>query len=159
MEKLQMGQLSKLMPLSAVSTPIKTINYPINVLGGGRIDSIGPVMWGLAPTPSGDFLYVTQVDANRAFRIRNPLDNPQIDIIFGQTSTSGTLCNRGSAATSNSLCLPGSLSFDRFDNLYMSDHSLEAQGNFRLLMFSKDILPTNNTAIIYAPSASNIFPN
>ena len=56
------------------------------------------------------------------------------------------------------LCYPGALSLDRFGNLYVSDHSLEVEGNYRLLIFDKSLFPLTNPEIIFDPSATKIFP-
>jgi hypothetical protein len=56
------------------------------------------------------------------------------------------------------LCYPGALSQDRFGNLYVSDHSLEVQGNYRLLVFKADLFPANPAAAIFGVNASKIFP-
>jgi hypothetical protein len=57
------------------------------------------------------------------------------------------------------LNFPGAVALDRKGNLYVSDHSTEQNGNFRLLEFNENLFPTNNTSVIYAPAASKVFPN
>jgi sugar lactone lactonase YvrE len=154
-------------PLSIGSKPIKTIKFPINVLGGGQITANEVV--GIAPTPDGKFLWVSQVNNNRVFRIRDPLTNPLIDVVLGQDNLTGNQCNKGRDingdgkvdlldAQPNSLCIPGHLSIDKQGNLYVSDHWLEIAGNVRLLMFSASLFPPNNTSVIFAPNATKIFP-
>ena len=49
------------------------------------------------------------------------------------------------------------LSIDRLGNLYVSDHSLEVEGNFRLLMFLANSIPTDNSSTIFAPDATKTF--
>src|SRR3989344_2229045 len=138
------------------------------VLGGGNI-SLGPV-WGIAPTATSEFLWISDTKNNRVVQVRNPLTDPKVDVILGQTSVSGTLPNRytGSStdgnvirtfATPTTLYHPAALALDRFGNLFVSDHSLEVVGNFRLLVFNNSLFPTNNANIFYAPAASKIFPN
>ncbi|HEX9990046.1 MAG TPA: S-layer homology domain-containing protein [Chloroflexia bacterium] len=152
-------------PLSQSAQSVATIQYPLNVLGGGQINGSGP-FWGHLPTSDNAFLWLSNRDTNRVFRVRNPLTNPVVDVILGQTDINGTLCNRSTTwppnpaqAQPDTLCMPGSLSFDRLGNLYVSDHSLEANGNRRLLVFNANLFPTNNSQVIFAPPASKIFPN
>ena len=154
------------LPLTNGATPIKNIYFPLPLLGGGQIDvaTAAFTLAGIAPTPSGDFLWVTDSDNSRVFRIRGPLTaSPIVDVVLGQNDAAGTACNWGAApitgAVPSSLCWPGSLSIDRVGNLYVSDHSSEIKGNMRLLEFNKDLFPTDNTSVIYAPDASKIFPN
>jgi hypothetical protein len=151
------------LPLTNGAQPYQTIFFPLPVLGGGQISSFST--WGMVPTDNSDFLWITDSDNSRVFRVRNPLTNPVIDVILGQTDATGTQCNRNLGAppaflgAADSLCYPGSLSLDRLGNLYVSDQSLEIRGNARLLEFNKDLFPANNATVIYAPAASKIFPN
>jgi hypothetical protein len=58
----------------------------------------------------------------------------------------------------NTLSFPGALSFDRKGNLFLSDHSLEFEGNIRLLQFSGPFqVPSGG--VLYAPSPKKIFPD
>ena len=89
-------------------------------------------------------------------------------MILGQEEPSGDKCNRRGEVGAHSerdpevydnplddmLCFPGALSIDNFGNLYVSDHSLEAAGNWRLLIFSPELTPTTITSPIFAPSAT-----
>ena len=83
---------------------------------------------------------------------------------MGQTGPDSVECNRGAVTdldfdppTADMLCFPGALSLDRQGNLYVSDHPLEHEGNFRLLVFLKDQFSTNNSTAIYAPPAYKVF--
>ncbi len=141
-------------PVTSGAAPIKTINYPLNVLGGGQItllnDRDGS---GIVPTSDGKFLWFTETNRSRILRIRDPLTNPMVDLVLGQTDLTGTQCNRGlPSAGPDTVCNPGDLSIDRKGNLYVSDSSLELSGSFRLLMFASGKFPTNNTSVIFAPS-------
>ncbi len=142
------------LPLSPGEVPIKTIRYPIPLLGGGEIGASDP-SFGIAPTENSRFLWVSQRDTNRVFRIRNPLSDTErvVDVVLGRSS-----CRRTSAA----LCKPGALSFDRFGNLFVSDHALEVEGNMRLLVFDGDLFPTRdplNSSLIARPPATKVFPD
>lgn len=160
--RIEMYQL----PLTSGEQPLATyLSYPFNVLGGGQINikATDAPFWGIQPAADDSYLWVSHFDTNRVFRIRNPLTTPIVDAILGQSNTTDNNCNRGGApisgATPNSMCLPGSLAFDNFNNLYVSDHSLEIQGNMRMLIFTANVIPTNNSTLITAPAASYIKPN
>jgi hypothetical protein len=146
------------LPLTPGATSIQRLAYPFNVLGGGQLTTPDR-FWaftGIAVSDAGD-LWLSHSATNRVFRLRNPLTAPVVDVVLGQLSATGTNCNRGGAPASNSLCLPGHVSLDRRGNLFVSDHSLEAQGNFRLLEFPKNLIPSGNAAVLYAPAAPRIF--
>lgn len=158
-------------PVTSGALPIKTISYPLNVLGGGQISAIVDKDGsGIVPTSDGKFLWFSESTRHRVLRIRDPLTNPVVDLILGQTDLNSTLCNRGlvgegqtGTAYPDTLCYPGSLSLDRLGNLYVSDSALESSGNKRLLMFASGLFPTNNSSLIFAASdpkynATKIFP-
>jgi len=95
---------------------------------------------------------------NRVFRVSNPLSNPAVDIVLGQTSLSGTFCNQGNLVPSQtSLCNPGSVVLDPQGNLYVSDDALEGMGNFRLLEYDAGLFPENPVAAIFGIPASRVF--
>lgn len=153
-------------PLSIGQAPLTIITSPLNVLGGGQITLTDALA--LVPTPNGNFLWVSEAGNHRVFRIRNPLTTPVVDIVLGQLDLAGNQCNRGLVPAPNTgtnqdadltmLCYPGTLSIDRKGNLYVSDHFLEAQGNWRLLIFAPSLFPASPSSIIYAPSATKSFP-
>lgn len=157
---------------SSGTAPIKIISDPIPVLGGGTLNVLTDYEGNKGITPQKIdgklFLWVANADDNRVVRIRDPLTSPVIDMVLGQTDLTGTSCNRGLVLEANQypasppdltmLCRPGALSIDKHNNLYVSDHSLEVRGNWRLLMFSASTFPTNNTSIIYNSAATKEFP-
>ena len=153
------------LPLTTGVSPLAFITYPLPTIDGGTLTNEGRIspFWGIAPTDDGKFLWISQADTNRVFRVRDPLTHPVVDVVLGQTELSGIQCNRGgqprTGATPDSLCLPGSLSIDRLGNLYISDHSLEIQGNMRLLEFNKELFPADTDKVIFAQPASKIFPD
>lgn len=155
------------------SVPIKTIVDPIATLGGGSLNILSTDFEGLngiAAQKVGTslFLWVSDSNTNRVFRIRDPLGTPVIDVVLGQTNLTGTSCNRGLVGAASThpatapdltmLCRPGAISIDRKGNVYVSDHSLEVEGNWRLLIFSASSLPTGNTSIIFDPAATKSLP-
>ena len=162
------------LPLNESSVPIHTIrlqetSFP--VLGkDGRV-VLSPGIDAVAPMGQGDFLWITDRSNHRVLRIRDPLVNPVVDVILGQEDAEGNRCNRGidrnlfsavsgenrDSSIANTLCFPGALSIDRLGSLYVSDHSLEVQGNRRLLIFPAETTPTDNSSVVFAPGASKIF--
>lgn len=157
-------------PLTTTSQPLTTIKSPVPVLGGGEvvIDDAFYGVRGLAPTIDGKYLWISQTDQHRVLRIRDPLTNPVVDIILGQLSLTGNQCNRGQIPAPNAyngqvadltmLCYPGAISFDQKGNLYISDHFPETAGNWRLLMFASENIPTNPLSIQFAIPATKEFP-
>jgi hypothetical protein len=147
------------LPLTLGAVPIGSISFPFDVLGGGQITASRFVAFtGIVVSEAGE-LWLGHSGTNRVFRLRNPLTAPLVDVILGQLSSAGTDCNRSGGPVANSLCLPGHVSFDRRGSLFVSDHSLESQGNFRLLEFPKTLFPSGNATAIYAPAAAKIFAN
>lgn len=148
-------------PLTPKAQPVKTINL-VKVLGGG-FQSLNDVL-GVAATSQSKFLWVSENANSRILRLKNPLTDPTIDVVIGQDSINGLNCNRNlTPARSNKvdltmICNPGALSLDRKNNLYVSDHAVEAEGNFRTLLFSADTFPDNLTQVLFLPKAVKEFP-
>ena len=159
------------LPLTEHSVPIHTLwkeeaDFP--VLGTEDRIVLGARIFGIAPVGHGEFLWVADTDNHRVVRIRDPLTDPVVDVVLGQDNARGTRCNQWvereahaglprSIATDDTLCFPGALSIDRLGNLYVSDHSLEIEGNQRLLIFLAGSIPTRNTSAIFAPDTARIF--
>jgi 5-hydroxyisourate hydrolase-like protein (transthyretin family) len=152
-------------PLTVGAQSIKIIKGPIPVLGGGEIRFGGyPYEFlGLVPSSDGKFLWVSQTDQNRVLRIRDPLTNPVVDVVLGQTDLTGNQCNRGVIREHgpnpelNMLCYPGALSIDKRSNLYISDNMIELRGNNRVLLFPLSLFPDNPSSVIFAPNATKEF--
>ena len=155
-------------PVSSGDQPIKIISYPFNVLGGGTISPLyDSDSTGIVPTAHGEYLYLSESTRNRVLRIKDPLGaNPVVDMVIGQqnVNVTDTTCNQGQTfaagvdPSKNLLCRPGNLSIDRKGNLYVSDISLECDGNWRLLMYSQASLPTTNNSVVFNLSATKSFP-
>jgi hypothetical protein len=156
-------------PLATGAQPLRTLS-DVAVLGGGQIsfDGEGEV-YGLAPTQDGQYLWVSQPRRHRVLRIREPLSNaPVVDVVLGQTSLAGTACNQGLVPAPNTgtsevagldmLCFPGAISLDRQGNLYVSDHFLEVEGNWRMVMFNAALFPASPDTVLFAPAATKEFP-
>lgn len=154
-------------PLTEESEPLVTLTGPFNAAGGGTVN-VADTFGGLAPSPDGQYLWVANTDYHRVFRIRNPLTDPVVDIMLGQTSLGGTQCNRGvvpppnvdgsQSADRSMLCLPGALSLDNNGNLFVSDHFFEIDGNWRLLMFAASSFPASPESVVFGLSAAKEFP-
>ena len=161
------------LPLTAQSLPIKTItamgaSFP--VLGTNERVTLGPYTRGIAPVGNGAAIWISDAHNHRVLRLRNPLSSPVVDVILGQIEATGTKCNRRAhigpwdrpheftgAPQADMLCFPGALSIDRHGNLFVSDHSLEVSGNWRLLVFPPHVTPSDNTSAILAPAATKVF--
>ncbi|MBI2326525.1 hypothetical protein HYU91_04000 [Candidatus Collierbacteria bacterium] len=152
------------LPLTTGAQPIKTaISFAngLPVLGGGQISwSFDDQFWGIDVDPSGNFLWLTQVDPiNRVIRVRDPFTNPVVDVILGQKDVTGTACNRGlTTAQNDTLCYPGAVKLDRLGNAWVSDHGLEVSGNYRMLMFDATLFTNITNMAIFAPPASLVSP-
>lgn len=147
------------LPLTTGTTPFATITPPVPVLGGGSIswDDL-LVIGGIAPTRRGRSLWVADPDRHRVFRIRDPLTDPLVDVVLGQTDPSGTDCNQGrgpGSPSQDSLCYPGSVVLDTRGNVWVSDHALEVAGNFRLLEFNAKLFrgKIKDTALFAVPAS------
>ncbi len=146
------------LPLTSSASAVATIKFPLNVLGGGTItyNDFYEGFTGILPAPDASYLWISSEGTHRVFRVRNPLTSPVIDVVLGQTNTTGILPNQGGAKTAATMQNPGAMSFDRLGNLYISDHALEIRGNFRLLEYNAGKFATNNSSVIFATAADNI---
>ncbi|MGA3292034.1 MAG: hypothetical protein ABSC49_02695 [Candidatus Microgenomates bacterium] len=127
------------------------------------LDNISPD--GLYPSSDGNYLWVAYNFSNRVVRIRNPITDPQVDVVLGQTSISGVLCNQSSdtpsssEATNSTLCAPGAVTIDNYGNIYVSDNSLELEGNARLLEYNASDFPADSDTTVFDVPADNIVIN
>src|SRR5581483_5893635 len=121
------------------ATPAFTINGPFSVLGGGTVNWTW--MEGIAPSPDGTSVWVSNREKNRVFHLRNALTSPVVDVILGQTSISGISANQPSGVpSSTNLNTPGAVELDHHGYLYVSDHGLEDAGNYRMLRWNPSTL-------------------
>ena len=150
------------LPLTEHSVPLHTTwkqQTVFPVLGTDKMITVGRRIHGITPVGRGESLWLSDTDNHRVIRIRDPLTSPVVDVILGQEEAEGTECNMGSVseAALDEICSPGALSIDRKGNLYVSDHTLEVEGNQRLLVFSPEATPLTTMATIYAPSPIKAF--
>jgi hypothetical protein len=147
------------LPLTANETPSITIeadnlkDLEGDTVGGGGGDDLGA--GGLYPSADGSYLWIAQPSVNRVVRIRNPLTNPKVDIVLGQPDASSTTANQGlGSPTLSTLYLPGSVVLDNYNNVYVSDSALEANGNGRMLEFDASTTTnSSNTTTLFDPAA------
>ncbi len=150
-------------PITADSIPIKTITLPLPLAGGGTVQFANHGFTSVSVTPDGKFLWAAEPRNNRVLRIRNPLTQPVVDVLIGQKDANSTLCNQGSGlpaeqASLQMLCSPGSVNIDKKGNIYISDHFIESEGNWRLLMYQEGQFPDTPPETIFNPIAVKEFP-
>jgi Carboxypeptidase regulatory-like domain len=153
-----------LLPLMNGALPDRVLASPLPLLGGGEFnwgsstDNNNLVTGGIAIQPNcADCLWIAEENANRAFRIRNAYDQPFVDVVLGQLSPLENQCNMGRGLSSpgrETLCHPGGLEFDAAGNLFLADHNLEYDGNWRLLEWDTAALPvpTGGQAMFAIPA-------
>lgn len=163
------------LPLTTGAQPIKKIALtPLPVLGGGQITGNDGIL-GIDVQGDGQYLWVTQggeyTNIHRAFRIKNPLTNPVVDVVLGQPNATSTGCNRDantltdgytyaySLKAANTVCFPSLVKVDKLGNVWVSDYSLEFKGNWRLLEYNANLFSNITTTALFGPDASKIFPN
>ena len=158
------------MPLTAVSRPLARImpaGQAIPVLGGGDL-VLGRYRHGLAVVGAGRAVWIADPANHRVVRIRHPLEAPVVDVVLGQLGPGPGTCNRGLEPPPNVtgrevlrtdvLCYPGAVSVDKGGNVYVSDHTVEAEGNWRMLVFLAATVPEGLREPIYGPEADRVFP-
>lgn len=154
------------LPLTPWANGAVSVTFPLPILGGGTFN-IGQVgnqaLEGIAVDPAGSYLWLVDSINNRVARVRNPLGvapspTPVVDIILGQPSAAATLQNQGGGETAKTLYLPGEVTYDHHGNLYVSDFSLEANGNGRLLEFNAATVQNlSATNCLYDPAADHVY--
>jgi sugar lactone lactonase YvrE len=125
------------LPLTPWQGASITLNLPMPVLGGGSFNcglAGNRRMDGIAVDPTGNYLWLSDTSNNRVFRVRNALGvspgpTPVVDIILGQSGAAATLANMGGVEGADTLNQPGAVTYDHHGNLYVSDFSLETNGN------------------------------
>jgi len=138
-----------------------TLDPPLPLLGGGTF-AWGEFLFlgGIAPVDGGDQVWVSDPRNHRVFRISDATTSPTVDIVLGQTSTSGNQCNQGrgwGSPSQDSLCQPSGMALDPYGNLYVADHALEVEGNHRLLEYDASLFPANPATALFAIPASRVF--
>ncbi len=155
------------LPLSHGEMPVGTLlkpGVPIPVLGGGEVNWIyTDNISGLDYDAQGDYLWFSHATSqmSRVYRVRNLFTTPMVDVILGQANTSDYSCNRDpttnpatpQGAAPNTVCRPGAVKVDRVGNVWVSDHSLETEGNRRILMFKADKFQSIIGNVLFGPDA------
>jgi hypothetical protein len=184
------------LPLKTGDVPVTALRYrsgitgygqPLPMADGGELKApceapglpniCNPVYAGLAVSDELDaagvgphYLWVSDRDADRVFRITNPLQSPSVDIVLGQVhdATYGATwqCNLGTTncdadpspcnptVSNQYLCHPGGIGLARNGDLYVSDHWLEHAGNRRMLRFSSASLNPSPGTVLYGDAVS-----
>ena len=173
------------LPLSTGDQPFLKISNPLSALDSGMISmqltrkageitqnaghgsafSTSGTNWGwnlhtgdIAVTQDAKFLWISDSENSRVLRVRDPLTRPVVDIVLGQNDLASDQCNQGMILpTAKTLCYPGHISLDASGNLYVTDHSLEVRGNFRLLRFDANLFPDLPTQMVFGISASRVY--
>ena len=149
------------LPLKTGATPIITITAPVPVLGVGVLTwTEGLFISGVAIESDQDALWLSDRDNNRVFRIRDASTQPVVDVVLGQPNLESLECNHGRGKdfpSADSLCDPGALAFDLQGNLYVADHNVEVEGNWRLLEFDATSLPDAPSTAVYGIPATRVF--
>jgi outer membrane protein assembly factor BamB len=134
------------------------------VLGGGTYSFGGNSEVSFAVVGSGDEIWVADEKYSRVFRIanidgvRDPEEDPYVDIILGQTNLSGTSMNQGQESPAvSTLAMPQHVMVDPNGNLYVSDAGGEASGlNMRILEWDASSLPEPTEAAVFAIPADRV---
>ncbi|MGH7740065.1 MAG: hypothetical protein ACREL1_07965 [bacterium] len=144
------------LPLTNGETASVTLACPIPVLGSGQFVNWSASNGDLAVDPNDQFLWISDPPNSRVLRIRNPLTNPQVDIILGQPNATSVMVDYPDGAPhQTNLNFPGGLALDHQGNLYVADHSLEFRGDSRLLRYdAASIQNTSNTALYGIPASA-----
>lgn len=149
------------LPLTNGESPAQTIDAStLQDLEGQTINlsiSGDLAIGGLFANSDGNYLWVAHPGSNRVVRIKDPMIDPKVDIVLGQTASNATACNRGTTMSDTTLCSPGSVVLDKNENIYVSDGSLEINGNGRLVEYDNSNLTalvnlSGGTETVYGPS-------
>lgn len=130
-------------PLTPGAVPVKRLRLPLLFVGGGIVEystSVKDIFWGLAVSPDGNELWVTQKFENRAFRIRDPLGTAKVDAVIG------------------GLDKPGGIALDAQGNVWISNHSLEVEGGRDLRKYAAPVPMVNAAPIHVKPNVATWQP-
>jgi len=158
------------LPLSNGQAPAATLSVSVPVLGGGS------VTWGrldgLAVDPTGTTLWLVDQPNSRVFRVHNPLTAPMVDILLGQPNATSTACDGngtvspyaanggcpgGTITSASTLNQPGAVVLDHHGDLFISDDSLETEGNYRLLRWNSTDFSANPPSCQFAIPADFVY--
>ena len=162
------------LPLHGGDVPALQLPTSLPVLNGGGAQ-VNFTAFDFIPSwdAAVSYLWVADQFHGRALRIRNPLSPSRtVDMILGQNDANNNDCgNHGTldtgqpgqpcvegAPSAYTLNVPGALTLDHAGDLYISDSSLEAAGNARLLKYDAAGIQNNGVSCAFggAVPASNI---
>jgi hypothetical protein len=146
------------LPLTNGETASVTLSSPLPLLGTSQPISFQEANGDIAVDPNAQFLWISDPPDSRVLRIRNPLTHPQVDIILGQPNAAGTMVDYpGGNPSQTNLNYPGGLALDHHGNLYVADHSLEVNGDGRLLRYNASEIGNTGTTAIFGLPASAVY--
>ena len=155
------------LPLHNGQMPTQTIEMDkLKILG--KKGTVGVTM---APTaivtdPRGNFLWIALPYNYRVIRVRVPQDYQSdkylIDTIIGGPGIPPWDKRWNPPCPERRyLCSPGSVSLDKYYNVYISDEYLETRGNGRLIRFDDQLFPLDNKELLNydLTQAAKIYPH
>ncbi len=156
------------LPLTPFAAPAELLANSIPLLGQPSVKvSWANSVFSVAPdidSTGRNYVWISDTMNNRVFRVRNPLTNPQVDIILGQPDAVSNAINYIDAthygsmqnASAASLYGPGNVELDKNGNLYVSDFTLESYGNWRLLRYDFATIQNNSatTPLFHIPASA-----
>ena len=146
------------LPLANADMPFMTLKSPLPVVGGGELKWGGGIaVGGVALTSNASHLWLSDPDANRAFRIRDPLTQPIVDVVLGHPNLEEQRPNNGGKIGRDTLNYPGAVVLDPHGNVFVSDHTLEVSGNHRLLEFDASLFPPHPEKCLFGLPASHVW--
>jgi DNA-binding beta-propeller fold protein YncE len=146
------------LPLHNAEMPLLRIKAPLQVAGGGQFSWTGGLnIGGIAASPDGSALWLSDPNIHTVFRVRDPLTNPVVDIVLGHPDLEERRPNNGRQPGPDTLNCPGAVALDAKGNLFVSDHSLEVSGNHRLLEFDASLFPARPGKAVFGIPATRVW--
>jgi len=142
------------------------MNYTGNILVKGQSETLVFRATAIAFDKSNSTLWIADDKNNRVVHITNIYSNPLADLIIGQAEINGTQCNRNdndkTHPTAQTLCGPGAVALDNFNNLYIAEGMYEGRndnpGNKRIVEYDKNTIDTGLSSGIFSqPSANRVY--
>lgn len=123
---------------------------------GGAYVQVGAIAF----DRTNHYMYLADASGARIFRVSQYSslgDSLFVDLVIGQESRTGTLCNRGMGhPTQTTLCAVSSMKVDNYGNLFVVDNVYECSGNHRIVVFNGGDLAAQTT-MFPSPAAWKLF--
>lgn len=161
-------------PLTVTSVPIKTLTVSMYKDAGGAIvplpAGVTVAIRNFLPVGTGDRAWIADDDHARVVRLVNingveaPGQPPYVDVVLGQASWSGTLCNKGGGSAGfarDTFCAEGQPSLDPQNNLFLQDNADAAQdgGTTRILRWNAGTIPDNPPQTLFNVLPDSVYGN